>query len=180
MSTMNAPSGWSVSLDKLTEQAQVDLETVARKATFDLFMDVVLRSPVGNPDLWKANAGQAYKRETYNLFASALGAKAKSNKMLKKQFPNVAGKGYVGGRFRANWNVSMNAPDESTSSNTDASKSIGEVSKALTLPVGGVVYLTNGLPYARELEYGHSTQAPNGMVRLAVQRFEDHVKSAIS
>ena len=42
-------------------------------------------------------------------------------------------------------------------------------------------YLTNKLPYAQALEYGHSAQAPNGMVRvsarMALQELENAVRS---
>lgn len=39
-------SGWSIPLDKLAAKAGADIETVGRKATFDLFKAVVMRSPV--------------------------------------------------------------------------------------------------------------------------------------
>ena len=42
-------------------------------------------------------------------------------------------------------------------------------------------YLTNKLPYAQALEYGHSQQAPSGMVRvsarMALQELENAVRS---
>jgi hypothetical protein len=68
------------------------------------------------------------------------------------------------GRFRANWNVSYGAPNYATTAGTAGG--IGEAQKVLTLPVGGVVFLANGLPYAHRLEYGWSKQAPGGMIRL--------------
>ncbi len=82
------------------------------------------------------------------------------------------------GRFKANWNVQYGAPDYSTTASTAASRGTAQAQKALTLPVGGVVYLSNGLPYARRLEYGWSQQAPSGMVRLTVFEFQDFVKKA--
>jgi Bacteriophage HK97-gp10, putative tail-component len=83
------------------------------------------------------------------------------------------------GRFRANWNVSYQALDTATTESTSAGRAQIEVNKALTLPVGGVVYLTNGLPYARRLEYGYSSQAPAGMVRIAAAQFASAVNKAI-
>lgn len=80
-----------------------------------------------------------------------------------------APKGYVGGRFRANWNVAVGAPNTSTTEETDKGggrtlqKIIGMVSKE---PGNQVFYLTNSLPYAERLEYGHSTQASGGFVRI--------------
>jgi hypothetical protein len=84
------------------------------------------------------------------------------------------------GRFRANWNVSHNVIDASTTESTDQSRMDREIAKVLTYPAGGVVYLCNGLPYATALEYGHSKlQAPNGMVRVSAQEFSDYVQEAI-
>jgi len=39
------------------------------------------------------------------------------------------------------------------------------------LKAGGVTYLSNNVPYIMPLEYGHSTQAPAGMARVAVDRW---------
>jgi len=80
------------------------------------------------------------------------------------------------GRFRANWNVSFGAPNYTTSASTLAGN---EASKALRLPVGGVTYLSNGLPYAGELEFGSSKQAPQGMVRLTAREFSTYVQRAL-
>jgi len=43
--------------------------------------------------------------------------------------------------------------------------------EVLNLKAGQVIYLVNNLPYAIPLEYGHSSQAPGGMVRLTVQKW---------
>ena len=80
------------------------------------------------------------------------------------------------GRFRANWNVSYGAPDYTTTPRTDEARGVAEAQKALTLAVGGVVFISNGLPYARRLEYGWSKQAPYGMVRLTVAGFKNMVR----
>lgn len=172
-------ANWTVPIDSLVEQAKGQVDDVVRRATFQLFSAVVRRSPVGNPDLWKANAAQTYRRETFNLFAEVLGARQKSGKALRKQFPNSVGAGYVGGQFRANWNVSPATPNSTTTESTDRSRGDAEAQKALSTPAGGVLYLANGLPYARRLEYeGWSKQAPSGMVRLSVTEFRDFVEQA--
>jgi hypothetical protein len=84
------------------------------------------------------------------------------------------------GRFRANWNASHGTPDAHTTQSVDQGRGIAEASKAATFAVGGVIYLTNGLPYAVRLEYGYSKQAPSGMVRLSAAEFQDHVAKAIA
>lgn len=76
------------------------------------------------------------------------------------------------GQFRANWNVSYGAQNLTTSESTDDSRINAEISGLSTSPVGGIVYLSNGLPYARRLEYeGWSKQAPAGMIRVSVLEF---------
>lgn len=84
------------------------------------------------------------------------------------------------GQFRGNWNVSKTVPNFSITDAAAASRGDSEVQKALALSAGGVVYLSNGLPYARRLEYGWSGQAPSGMVRLSVREFESHVQRSLA
>ncbi len=99
------------------------------------------------------------------------------------------------GRFRANMNVSYGVPDQTVTYNTDQSRAQSEIQKVVTLPVGGVVFITNALPYAAKLEYGgypnppkhpigktangYSIQAPHGMFRLAAAQFNDFVREAV-
>ena len=83
------------------------------------------------------------------------------------------------GRFRANWNVSFGAADYTATASTAQGRGAQEAAKALALPVGGIVYLANGLPYASRLENGYSKQAPSGMVRLSVIEFDTFVQQAI-
>lgn len=75
------------------------------------------------------------------------------------------------GRFRANWNTAIGAPDESTTENTDPSGSEAQA-RCLDVLDGldpyDTVYLTNNLDYAMALEHGHSQQAPGGMIALTV------------
>lgn len=139
--------GWSIPLEELAAKVQLDLETVARKSTLDVFRAVGLGSPVDT------------------------------------------------GRFRANLNVSYGAPDTTVTASTDAMRFEQEAQKAMTLPVGGVVYITNALPYAAVLEYGgypnppknptgktqngFSIQAPQGMFRIAALRYNEYVKKAL-
>ncbi len=141
-------SNWSIPLDKLAEKAQLDLETVARKVTFDLYSSVVYMSPVDT------------------------------------------------GRFRANWNVSVDSPELTTTESTNQARAGDEVARVLSLPVGGVYFLSNALPYATVLEYGlypnppkggegktidgYSRQSPAGMVRVSVIRFNEFVQKAIN
>ena len=187
-------------LRAFAERAGISIQTVTRVAVVNMTSRMVLESPVGNADLWKSNSHRAFARENYNKLAAlknnatlenpssyskrgklkAKLVKELSGKQLRKTFPNVTGKGYVGGRFRANWMAGINAPNKSITESVNAQDSWSEVEKLKTAQLGGVLYFTNSLPYSRKIEYGHSKQAPAGVVRLNVQRFEQDIKAAIA
>jgi hypothetical protein len=65
------------------------------------------------------------------------------------------------GRARANWFVSEGAPRLETTESI-----VPEPRPRLTGE--SVMFITNSLPYIVPLEYGHSKQAPYGMVRKAI------------
>lgn len=82
------------------------------------------------------------------------------------------------GRFRNNWQIAEGA------ANTTTTKTTGDPTHRLqgyakTVSLGGVVYITNSLPYAIPLEYGWSQQAPNGMVRVTVRDYEQYIANAV-
>ncbi|WJM93376.1 hypothetical protein QDY63_11015 [Pseudomonas brenneri] len=94
----------------------------------------------------------------------------------------VAGQDYVGGRFRANWNFSIGSVDNSfrihpDPTGTEATARL--VAGAIEFKAGETAFIVNNLPYAIPLEFGHSTQAPGGMVRVTVARFQQIVLEAI-
>ena len=76
------------------------------------------------------------------------------------------------GRARGNWQCSLGSPVTNEIDRLDPNGS-GAVSEVIaTVKIGEVNYLSNNVPYIRRLEYeGHSKQAPNGMVRIALARF---------
>ncbi|MGF6595136.1 hypothetical protein [Pseudomonas sp. 2835] len=91
------------------------------------------------------------------------------------------GQGYVGGRFRSNWQLTAGAPalgeiEEIESADETIAKIIGA---AGSLTLGEVAFIVNNLPYAVALEYGHSTQAPTGMVRVTIADFQNIVSRVI-
>lgn len=84
------------------------------------------------------------------------------------------------GRFRGNWMVSIGSIPTGTVEIDDktGSVTIAKVqAETLNLKAGQTIYLVNNLPYALPLEYGHSGQAPQGMVRLTVQRYQPIVEA---
>lgn len=80
------------------------------------------------------------------------------------------------GRFRMNWMASGGTPAAGTTDATDKSGNIA-IGNATSFVLKATDWheftLTNNLPYAQQLEYGHwSKQAPQGMVRINVSRFQ--------
>lgn len=87
------------------------------------------------------------------------------------------------GRAKGNWQCTIGSPtsseierdDGSRSQSLSSSKAYADVVKTVP-PAGNVVWLANNVPYIRKLEYyppgkGGSIQAPQGMVRIAIQNF---------
>lgn len=92
-------------------------------------------------------------------------------------------KGYIGGRFRANWqygNTETGEPQgELPDIDPSGRASINRIVNGLPLKAGGLVHmLRNNLPYAERLETGWSKQAPGGMVGVTVLRFTNFVEQA--
>jgi hypothetical protein len=87
------------------------------------------------------------------------------------------------GRFRGNWQVAIGSIPAGTLTIDDkaGSATIAKATAAtLGLRAGQIIYLVNNLEYARALEYGHSKQAPAGMVRLTVQEYGAVVTKAVN
>jgi hypothetical protein len=147
------------------EEAQRKLRNQADRAFRALVLEagarIIFRTPVGNPDDWK-----------------------------------VPRKGYVGGRARSNWHTSVGSPkftaDELKAGEggrgeaaitsfpatgahrmrggPSANKAVMElIRNGNSADAGDVVFVTNGLPYIKRLEYeSWSKQAPAGMVRVTL------------
>jgi len=196
---------------QFAEQAQSGLDATFREIVIEIGSSVIRMSPVGNPEIWAANvahrqantaAADAYdfnvavRNTVINLTDSNFNKAGKLKRGVKYAKPLtkterdqnynlnglVVGRGYVGGRFRGNWQFSIDTPTDGVLDQIDPS---GNVSIAVlrtqvqSLSIGQTAYLVNNLPYAVPLEYGHSRQAPGGMVRIALARFQQIVDEAI-
>jgi hypothetical protein len=92
--------------------------------------------------------------------------------------PESAPPGYVGGRFRGEWQYTYNALPTSTVGSIDATGQVSIGRAIIGRKRPGIHYLTNLMSYGRKLEYdGHSSQAPNGMVGITVREFDGLVAS---
>jgi hypothetical protein len=94
--------------------------------------------------------------------------------------PESAPPGYVGGRFKSNWQVQAGAINFDTSFPADKTggsamqRGQGIIYK---FPMGATLYVTNSLPYSRKLEYdAWSKQATAGMVRITVVEYKQIIK----
>jgi len=85
------------------------------------------------------------------------------------------------GLFRGNWQIGINSMPSGTVATVDkgggSTIAAGE-SELKRAKAGDAVHIVNNLPYAQRLEYGWSQQAPNGMMRITVARFEAMVAKA--
>lgn len=94
--------------------------------------------------------------------------------------PESAPEGYVGGRFKANWNVAIGSINHDISAPPDksGSSSIGRgTGVVMSFPMGAVVFITNSMPYSRRIEYdAWSKQASAGVVRITVMEYREIIK----
>jgi hypothetical protein len=196
---------------QFAEQAAQGIDATFREIVIEIGSSVTRMSPVGNPEIWAANvvhrqantrAADGYdfkvaiRNTLINLDESNFTKAGKLKRGVKYAKPLtkaerdqnfnvnglVAGKNYVGGRFRGNWQFSVDAPADGVLDQIDPS---GNVTIAVlrtqvqSLTAGQTAYIVNNLPYGIPLEYGHSKQAPGGMVRITLARFQQIVDEAI-
>ena len=152
---------------------------IVRRTVLEVLSECVDRSPVGNPDLWKANQSAIAARDAYREAAFTFNAEnpgrrrmGTSRQTVNKKFPLSTGRGYVGGRFKNNWQVGLGVINTAIEDAPDASGG-GSLRRAEVVlrdvNLGVVIFVSNQLPYAKRLEYGWSKQAPGGVVRLSLQ-----------
>ena len=179
-----ATTGWSTNLTDFVDKASEDISQMARVIAQAMLQEVVVRSPVGRPDLWQANIQRKAKNvslaDAYDANVDARNA-SKAGKKFKKLTQRerkenfyiderATGKGYIGGTFRGSHIVSIGAPDFTVTDRVDAegTATISDGTSAIqSAGLFPVIYIQTNLPYAEALENGHSTQAPSGVYGLA-------------
>lgn len=156
---------------------------------------MVRASPVGNPKIWAINSDAV----AYNA------AVKEHNKGLRLDADNLTKNGrlrrglkvhdsmdvktfdtYTGGRFRGNWQIGINVLPKGETGRIDknGADTIAAGEQALEAITSGKrfvnsIYWANNVPYALRLEYGHSKQAPNGIVRITARNFAAYWDLAI-
>ncbi len=121
------------------------------------------RSPVGDQELWIYNRGTKEKPDYVHWLTY-----------------NDPG-GYVGGRFRGNWQIGVDVKPEDTLDRIAPEGSIEtELAKLPEEAAGHVFWYVNNLPYAEPLENGWSTQAPTGMVSVTLAEFSSIITEQVA
>lgn len=83
------------------------------------------------------------------------------------------------GRLKSNWIPSINAPKLTEAGITSEANVIsGVASTTASIKFGDTFYLTNNLPYAVAIEYGHSKRFPEGMLRRNVAKYAQAIREA--
>lgn len=74
------------------------------------------------------------------------------------------------GSYRASWRMSAGLRDMSTTVGGSPGSPLPppEMGQAPVIKAGQKIVVSNSIPYAYVIEYGHSNQAPGGVLRLAV------------
>lgn len=124
---------------------EANAEKAVRIAAIKTFGKIIKMTPVGNPSLW------VYKHPTKG-YIDYLG-----------WFGDAGG--YVGGRARSNWMLGQTLTNDTTE---DTNKTMNVAAELPVELMDKKTYFYNNLPYIEALEYGHSTQAANGMVRVSL------------
>lgn len=179
------------SITAFVNRAKANQEAVVRAVSIKILARLVQMSPVGNPELWAINqtavsynAGVAEHNNMLRDNPANLtkAGRLRAGRKLNDGMDIKAPAGYTGGRFRGNWQVSFNQPAEGETGRIDKSGNI-------TVSIGNLmierfkvgmtaVYFCNNVPYAYPLEFGHSKQAPGGMVRITAAEFQRFFEEA--
>ena len=190
---MSDNKAFTAAITAFVDKAKANQEAVVRAVGIRILNQLVMMSPVGNPELWGINQtaasynqavydhNEAQKLDPNNLTKTG---RLKKKARLVDGMDIKAPPGYTGGRFRGNWQVSFDAPTTDEMGRVDKTGNLTKAAGNYTLSLFKVgmkaIYFCNNVPYSYRLEMGHSSQAPGGMERITaaeLQRFfEDAVR----
>ncbi len=189
---MDDNKAFTAAITAFVDKAKANQEAVVRAVGIRILNQLVMMSPVGNPELWGINQTAAsYNQAVYDHNEAQKSDPANLTKTgrLKKKARLVDGMdikappGYTGGRFRGNWQVSFDAPTTDETGRVDKTGNLTKAAGSYTLSLFKVgmkaIYFCNNVPYAYRLEMGHSSQAPGGMVRITAAEFQRFFEEAV-
>ncbi|KZR41357.1 hypothetical protein [Enterobacter roggenkampii] len=189
---MSDNKAFTAAITAFLDKAKANQEAVVRAVGIRILNQLVMMSPVGNPELWGINQTAAsYNQAVYDHNEAQKSDPANLTKTgrLKKKARLMDGMdikappGYTGGRFRGNWQVSFDAPTTDETGRVDKTGNLTKAAGNYTLSLFKVgmkdIYFCNNVPYAYRLEMGHSSQAPGGMVRITAAEFQRFFEEAV-
>ncbi|MDU3913797.1 hypothetical protein [Kluyvera ascorbata] len=189
---MGENAAFMAEITAFVNKAKVSQEAVVRAAGIKILNQLVMMSPVGNPELWEVNqTAVAYNKAVYDYNQTQLmdpANRTKTGRLKKKarvsdSMEINAPAGYTGGRFRGNWQVSFDAPTTDETGRIDKTGDLTKAAGNYTLSLFKVgmksIYFCNNVPYAYPLEMGYSAQAPGGMVRITAAEFQRFFEEAV-
>lgn len=186
---MSQNQSFLASVDAFVNKAKANQAEVVRVVSIKILARLVQMSPVGNPETWAVNQTAVSYNEAVAEHNSLLrqnpenltkAGRLRPGRKVNDSMDITVPPGYTGGRFRGNWQVSFDQKSEGETGRID--KSGNETIAAGNMVIQRfkvgmtAVYFCNNVPYAYPLEFGHSKQAPGGMVRITaaeLQRFFD-------
>lgn len=137
---------FAIDISKWAEKTKQSIGDGVREVVMTAAANVDLRSPVGDSERWADNIARA-----------------------SRGLPALP-EGYAGGHFRANnqYRFGSVPTGEIEGVDPDGSATLAAIRAGVyAAPIAGLHYIANNVPYARALENGHSTQAPQGIYGLA-------------
>jgi hypothetical protein len=189
---MGENAAFMAEITAFVNKAKANQEAVVRAVGIKILNQLVMMSPVGNPELWEVNqTAVAYNKAVYDHNQTQLmdpANRTKTGRLKKKarvrdSMDINAPAGYTGGRFRGNWQVSFDSPTTDETGRIDKTGNLTKAAGNYTLSLFKVgmsaIYFCNNVPYAYPLEMGHSTQAPGGMVRITAAEFQRFFDEAV-
>lgn len=189
---MSDNKAFTAAITAFLDKAKANQEAVVRAVGIRILNQLVMMSPVGNPERWGINQTAAsYNQAVYDHNEAQKSDPANLTKTgrLKKKARLVDGMdikappGYTSGRFRGNWQVSFDAPTTDETGRIDKTGNLTKAAGNYTLSLFKVgmkaIYFCNNVPYAYRLEMGHSSQAPEGMVRITAAEFQRFFEEAV-
>lgn len=143
-------SNWDKSISDAILSIESENSEIIKSVSIKLFSAIIKSTPVANEDLWKRKPKEPH----------------------------------IGGGLRSNWFLTFTNPSSQyneSSIDKSGDKTIDRMVKKMdTHKQGQSSYLlTNNSPYGERIEYhGHSSQAPDGMVRVNTMRFNQLLKQS--
>jgi len=152
-------STFAVDVRAFVEKFKANAAGVVKKVLFDMSTSIVQMSPVDTGRFranWQFGEGSA---PSGNPDARAKLAKT------QRYRDNASGRFISKGQAMA----------------TDSTATVARIHAAIAAAnvLGTKLYIVNNLPYAIPLEYGHSDQAPGGMVRITAERYATFFSHAV-